>query len=844
MSKQSPREPGRPPVVGIGASAGGLEAFSALLSALPSDTGLAFVLIQHLEPSHESDLAEILGRTTDMPVHQVEEGMCVEPNNVYVIPPNTEMRLENDAFDLAPRPPGVPSLSVDILLTSLAEQYGSGSIGVVLSGTASDGTKGLGAIRSAGGVTLVQDPESAGHRGMPASAVDAGVADLVLSVDGIARELVRLAKHPLVRPMAQPGPDVFAALSPDDERALESILAQVRRGTGLDLVHYKRPTIIRRVHRRMTIGHSETMSDYAKLLEGNEDEVGALLSEVLVRVTSFFRDPEAFEALGEEALPLIVGRKTAGAPIRVWVPGCATGQEAYSVAMVLFERLDSMGSDVPVQIFASDLREDDLVVARRGVYPPEIADEVGRKRLEKFFTEVEDGYRIASAIRDSCLFAVHDVTKDPPFSHLDLISCRNLLIYLDRTLQERVLSIFHYALDAGGTLLLGQSEGVSALPQLFRRGDNAGLFRRLPGPTPSFALGRRGGGVAPRGTEVMRGGSDKRSQEAEWAEAQRQLDDLLLDKYAPSAVLIDDAFQVRQIRGEAGQYLQFHPGDASLDMASMVSPGFSAAVASAIDEVRETSRPAHVNVVRPGTQGVHDSIAITVVPLKTADASTHYGILFDEESQLSGDGDKSNHPTEADYLRQELDAALERLRILHYNRDVASESLRAANEEIQSSNEELQSMNEELETAKEELQSTNEELRTLNDELQSRNSELSLRNDDLNNLLSSAAIAMLVIDAELKIRRYTAQAGQLFNLIPGDIGRRITDIRWNIGVDDVGGLLASVIASGEPDEREVQDETGRWFRMNTRPYVSDDKKVRGLVLTLIDVDALRTATDR
>lgn len=833
----------RVPIVGVGASAGGLEAFSGLLEKLPRAPGFAVVLIQHLQPTHASELAEILGHRSLMPVTQAEHGMRIEPDHAYVIPPNVEMRMSGDEFVLSPRPSGAtPSLTVDVFLTSLAEQRGNQAIGVILSGSASDGTKGLAAIKAAGGITLAQDPESAAHRGMPQSAISADVVDAVLPVDEIARELVRLATHPYVRTVKDQPTDETPGLSTDDASALDGIITRVRRSTGLDLSHYKRPTLLRRLQRRMAAKRVANMTEYTLLLDSDPEEVTALLGDVLVRVTSFFRDPQTFEALKTEAFPSIMAHKPDDAPVRIWVPACATGQEAYSIAIVLLEYLETSGSDSQIQIFASDLREADLAVARRGVYPAPIGSELSEERLARYFTEVPDGYQIKKAIRELCIFARHDVTKDPPFARLDLVSCRNLLIYLEAPLQHNLLSIFHYALVPGGFLMLGDSEGAGSAPGLFKRTQHKTILARLPGDARHGAIENflhrtsRLQPNAPLDTLV------EGQRETEWANSQRQLDAMLLDKYAPAAVLVDDRLQIKQVRGDAGDFLRFRPGDATLDLHSMISIGLESAVSSGMAESRSSGRPAHRDAVRSRSGGGHTAVEIVVIPIVSDDQPMSYAILFNEGATVSlADGETGAEPTEAKYLRQELEAATERLRILREGRDAAHESLQAANEEIQSSNEELQSMNEELDTAKEELQSTNEELTTLNDELHSRNTELAQRNADLDNVLVSASIAMLVLDADLTIRHFTDQAAHAFNLIPSDVGRRVTDIRWNMVIDDVGALVDSVVQSGHPVEQEVPDESGRWFRMAIRPYLTNDRATAGAIVTLVDIDAMRQA---
>ncbi len=831
------------PIVAVGASAGGLDAFSELLEQLPPDPGFALVLIMHLQPTHSSDLAQILGRKTAMPVFQVEDGMPARKNHVYVIPPNVEMTLNEESFVLLPRSAtSRPSLPIDIFFASLAQERGNAAIGVVLSGSASDGTKGLAAIKAQDGITLVQDPKTAAHRGMPDSAIGAHVADEVLPIPRIASELIRLSAHPYTRTRPAAEDIEQVTLSSAEETALAAIVARVKMATGLDLTHYKRPTLVRRVQRRMAMRHVDTMSAYATLLASEHREVGEFFTDVLVRVTSFFRDPEAFEALGASVIPAVLEHHDDETPVRIWIPGCATGQEAYSIAIVVFEYLEAAGRAVPVQLFASDLREDDLAVARRGEYPPEAVVDVSEGRLARFFVKIDGGYRIGKAIREACVFARHDVTRDPPFARLDLVSCRNLLIYVDHHLQRRLLSLFHYALAPHGALMLGLSEGTSAAPGLFRRMEHKGIYMRLPGEGRIGILGDPGSPAIGPGTPAAAEVSSDRQRE--WDAAQRQLDALLLARYAPAAVLIDGAYRVRQIRGDAGRYLRLQPGDVSLDLIGMVSDGLGAAVLSAVREVQTTGRPAHGVAVLPRDGGGHSSIGIVVIPIGADEAESSYAVLFDEGPAASlAEGESGEAPSELEYLRQELDAATERLRILREGRDSVNEDLRAAGEEIQSSNEELQSMNEELETAKEELQSTNEELITLNDELQARNDELTERNDDLGNLLVSASIPILVLGRDLKVRRFTSEAATAFNLIDGDIGRDITDIRWHLEVPDAEAMLASVIESGQTVEQEVHDESGCRYRMKVSPYLLGEGGIGGAVITLFDIEDLRTAQE-
>jgi len=827
------------PVVGIGASAGGLEALSTLLSGLPAHTGLAFVLVQHLEPSHASNLAEILSRQTPMPVTQVEEGMPVEADHVYVIPPDTQMRVRGGVFALSPRPGGrTPSLTIDVFMESLAREYGNRAIGVVLSGAASDGVRGLAAIRAANGIGLVQDPATAAFPSMPQSSIDAGVADLVLDVPGIAAEIGRLALHPYLREKA-----TSKTVGKDGERQvddLDAIFARLREVSGLDLTNYKRPTMVRRLGRRMAMRHVDTRADYLRLLEADPDEAALLLRDVLVRVTSFFRDPAAFETLKTEVFPRIIGDPLVTRPVRVWVAGCATGQEAYSIVMVLVEYLESIGSSRSIQVFASDLREDDLVLARHDFYPAGIENEVTPERLARFFSPAGTGYEVCKSVREACVFARHDMTADPPFAHLDLISCRNVLIYMDTALQRRVLSIFHYALLDEGILFLGPSEGVTSAPKLFGRAKSKSMFVRNKHESPVPILGRRGPSHRAAGGSVE-AGRNPRPADAPTVGPQGSVDELLLERYSPAAIVVDGDLRVLQLRGDAGDYLRPRAGVASLDLRSMASEGLSTAVESAVEECTRTQAPARRARLHLKTEKGSTAKDLVVVPIDPGCEQPTFLIMLEQADARNGDaGGSPGHPDEIPFLRQELEATRERLKARDRRNEAANEEFRAASEEIQSSNEELQSVNEELETAKEELQSANEELTTLNDELQSRNRELGANNDDLGNLLTSVDIPIVMLDRDLGIRRYTAQAAEIFHLIPGDVGRPFADIRSRLRISDFEKILRDVLARDEPVEREVADEKGIWYQLVVRPYQTAAGETTGVVVTLQDVNALRT----
>lgn len=775
-----------------------------------------------------------------MPVVQVTSDMPAEVDHVYVIPPNTLMRMSGTRFVLDPRPPGAqPSLTVDIFLKSLAEEYGSRAIGVVLSGTASDGTLGLRAIKAQGGIALVQEPETAEYTGMPESAIAAGVADIVASPQRLAHEIVHLASHPYVREEHEiPAPGQSKTLSEGDDGLFKDIVSRVRDSGGLDLTHYKQPTIIRRIERRMAMNRLAGMAEYIELLDRDPEELPRLQEDVLVRVTSFFRDPLMFEALKTEFAPAIIERHRGdSAPIRVWVPGCATGEEPYSIAIVLLESLRAAGVDCSIQVFASDLREQDLEFARRGIFPLQIEGDVSEERLARYFVQVEGGYRISKVVRQACVFARHDVTSDPPFARMDMISCRNLLIYLDTELQSELLRYYHYSLVPGGALMLGSAEGVSAAAALFEQTPSAGIFIRAQVETPTLRFGRPAR-ASSRSKHDATPDAFEEERSQEWGNAQRQLDDMLLDRYSPAAVLIDDHFRITQIRGDAGEYLHLSPGEATLDLGSMVTPGFAAAIRAAIDEVQATQKPARREAVRFQTGGAHIAVEIVALPVVVSGRPSSYAILFNESDAVSRRETKPGDvPAEITYLRQELEAAQERLRIIRYGRDTSMEELRAANEEIQSRNEELQSMNEELETAKEELQSTNEELATLNSELHARNDDLSRHVDDLDNLLSSASIPIILLDAEFRIRRFTAQAASVVGLTTSDVGRPISHIRSQLIRDGLEDEMREVVTSGEAYEEELTDGSGCWHQMSVRPFRSTSGEITGTVVTLSDIDA-------
>ena len=834
------------PIVGVGASAGGLETFSQLLGDIPPKVGMAFVLIQHLDPTHPSRLVEALARKTEMPVHEIWDGMLAAPGNVYVIPPNTEVSVLGGVFAVRPRVqlPGKPHMPIDVFFRALAADRRSQAIGVVLSGTASDGTEGLRAIKAEGGVSLVQDPETAKFSGMPESAVAAGVVDFSLPIPELARELIRLAHHPYISTSA-------AESAPLTEGAadLQRVLVALRDVVGVDFSEYKETTIKRRLARRMAVRKADTLRDYTALLQGNADEAHALFDDILIHVTSFFRDADVFAALKARVFPEILKHKPAHDPLRMWVAGCSTGEEVYSLAISLFEYLEGTRSKRPIQIFGTDLSEPAIRRVRAGIYPDSAVSHVNAKQLQQFFARVEDGYRIAKTIRDVCIFVRHDLARDPPFAKLDLISCRNLLIYFNPALQQRTLETFHYSLNTPGFLVLGHSESVPGRQELFSAVDKANkifartaVTRRLRVPAGSRMVSTRSGTAA--------GVRAPAELVVPPLDLSRQVDHVLLAQYAPPGVVVNERLQVLEFRGRTAAYLESPPGQPQVNLFKMVREGLLSELRVALSRAKKSMTTARRDGVRVEVDGATRICNIVVVPIVGVPEPKEqlFAVLFEhvppapgvEEAPRAG-GKRPRTQARGDALEHELQATKEYLQSVIGEHQAASDALASTNEELVSGNEELQSMNEELETSKEELQSTNEELTTLNDEMQNRNQELNLLNNDVTNLLNGVEIAIVIVDAALRIRRFTPQARSTMNLLPADVGRLISDIRPNVNVAHLDQLITEVMETVTPKELEVQDGEGRWYRLQIRPYKTVDNRIDGAFLSLVDVDSLKRA---
>jgi len=849
------------PIVGIGASAGGLEAIKDLLQALPVDTGMAFILVQHLDRTHESLAPEILSRATRMPVHEVTNGVRVESNHVYLIPPNFDMELIHGVLNLLPLRTGARGqpLVIDLFFQSLALDKKGKAIGVVLSGTASDGTLGLKAIKSGGGLAIAQDPKSAKYSGMPESAIKSGFVDLILPPKRIARELARISKHPNFAARDSMNPDtainddgeVKEGIEPEPIAALRVIFGLLRAQTKVDFSNYKHSTVMRRIQRRMIVRKSENIDAYTEYLKDNPTEVRALFSDLLIHVTEFFRDPDSFKALEVSVFPQLLKGRTAGQPIRIWVPGCSTGEEAYSIAISLLEFLDGAGATIPIQIFATCVGEQAIQTARAGFFSKDIESAVSKERLKRFFEKVEGGYKINKGVRDLCLFSKHDVTSDPPFSKLDLVSCRNVLIYFSTVLQKRVMPIFHYALNPGGFLFLGKAESVGGLSKLFHVVDKAHrIFSKADIPTPiilraplSYEPEVR---VKPHGApEQSIGGSG----------FQRDTERVALARYVPPSVTVNADMEILQYLGRTAPCLEPGPGLASNNLFKMARQELVHGLRTTVQSAIKKNASARLEGLSFKVDGKPKTFNIEAVPANplAPPGQRNYVIFFEEVPSPpilkrakgskarkigQGKGVRDKECQRNAQLEKELSAAKASNRSTAEEFETAQEELTSANEELQSANEELQSTNEELETSKEELQSSNEELTTVNDELQSRNADLIVLSSDLNNVMNNVEIPIVIVGSDSRIRRFSPQAENVFNLIPGDIGRPITDFKLAFEVD-LPAMISKAIKTLSAQELEVHIDKRRWIRVQVRPYRTVDDRINGAVIALVDITSLK-----
>lgn len=826
------------PIVGLGASAGGLEAFEQFFRHVPPDCGMAFVLVSHLDPDHVSILTEILQRTTVMPVVEARDQMAVAPNCVYVIPPNRDMAIFHGALQLnVPEQPRGQRMPIDAFLRSLADDQGENAIGIILSGTGTDGTQGLRAILGAGGVSLVQEPASARYDGMPVSAIQAGYATHILAVEKMPQVLLAGIHALAVRLEAPPTPVAASSMN--------RILMQLRSATGNDFSLYKKSTIRRRIERRMSQHEINDTEIYARYIKENPAEVKLLIKELLINVTSFFRDAEAFATLKRDILPELFSGKPEDYVFRVWVAGCASGEEAYSIAMLLREFMDETRQEFKVQLYATDLDDEAITVARAGFYPPNIAQDVNPDRLRRFFVKEDTGYRIKKNIREMVVFAIQNVIKDPPFTRLDLLSCRNLMIYLETELQDRLIPAFHYALKPGGVLFLSPSESIGKHPELFAALNRKWKFYRATGTGASKHAVMSGGLGWARDNNVNESEQTvKKIKDTNFAELTKRA---LLQSYAPASVVTDENGNILYVHGDTGRYLRPAPGQATLNIVDMAREGLqlelrTAMLAAAGSKATQAEALMSKELVIKSNGDTH-TICFSVRTLH--DAGTSGKLLMvsfhDVERaarakpRRSKAGTSSGEQLRIVELERDLAYSRESLQAIIEEQQASNEELKSTNEELQSTNEELQSTNEEMETSKEELQSVNEELITVNAELQSKIEQLAGMQNDMKNLLDNINIGTIFLDHRLHIKRYTREATQVYRLVGSDVGRALNDIKSNIREGDLLADAQAVLDTLAFREREVQMIGGTWYLARIQPYRTLENVIEGVVLTFTDI---------
>lgn len=843
--KPLPPEPDRIPVVGIGASAGGLEAVTQLLRSLPSNSGLAFVFVQHLDPARESRLTEILSKASSLRVVEIQNGITVESNTFYIIPANTSLTIAEGILNLEPRSSvPAPHFPIDRFLCSLAEDLGGQAIAVILSGTGCDGAEGLKAIKAGCGITFVQAENTAKYSGMPLSAIGTGAADFVLPPQEIAKELARIGQHPSALRKA---PDLPAAAELDD--VLKRIFALLQHTTRVDFKDYKRSTIKRRLARRMVVHKIDTVADYAQYLQDHPNEVNELYRDILIHVTSFFREPASYTALMEYLASQLKERRSEE-PFRVWVAGCATGEEVYSIAMCLDEALAGAGQRTQLQLFGTDISEKALQRARKGVYPESTAADISAERLNRYFVKADDGYQIIKSIRETCVFARHDLANDPPFSRLDLIICRNVLIYMGSVLQQRILPMLHYGLKPSGFLMLGSAESVPAASDLFiLLNKEYKIYKKNP--------------VAPRvHVDLLpdRTAADEIPAAGRVSDLQTLVNQAIHDKYAVGAVVIKRDMQIVSFQGHTGSYLDPAPGTANLNLLRVIREELAFKVQALVFSAIDRNGPVQETGIRLGQGKDSRQINVEVIPLAAQQPALepYVLVLFEEapQTEVSSNvtAESVSAPPEKTFdvqglqqriedLEREVSEARAHLRSMAQEHEANVEELRASNEEVRSSNEELQSTNEELGTTKEELQSVNEELTTINEELRTKNAALGLANDDLKNLFSAANLPTIMVGNDLRIRRFTPAAESLLNVISADIGRLVTDLRGAIDVPGLADMLREAIDRLVVSQVDIQAANKRWYSVSCRPYRTTDNRIEGAVITLVDIDSLRRSLE-
>lgn len=846
------------PVVGIGASAGGLKALEEFFKHLPEETGAAFLVVQHLAPDRESMIAKILSKSTGMVVKDAENDMQLEPNTIYTKPPNFDMAVSGRTIRLVKREKG-SSLPVDRLLRSMAEELKEKAVGVILSGSGTDGTLGIKEIKGAGGMVIVQNPDEAEYDGMPESARQTGQFDLLLSVGEMGKALLRFFQHPYQHRRAEPEPE------PPARDALKSILKIVHSRTGHDFSRYKKSTVNRRIERRLAVNGIDSLEHYERYLRKDPGEVDALFKDLIINVTSFFRDAEAFEHLKDNAIVPLVREMDEDDLVRVWVPGCATGEEAYSIGILFMEAMDEEQKRLKVKVFGTDINLDSIETAREGIYPENIAENVEAKRLKRFFNKKDGRYRVDTRLREMMIFSIHDINRDPPFSRVDLVSCRNLLIYMESDLQKKIMPMLHYSLKPGGYLFLGSSEGVGSLTDMFspvdrkwkifqvEDGDFQRQFRIQDFDFSSPDRERRK--KSEREMQEREKGKRRRQDREEEPEEgeyvsrdhlkkdMRQLmEQTMLARFAPSGVIVDTHNEIQYFHGDTSSYLRPPRGEPRFDLLEMARPELRATMSAGINQTRKKKRQTTYEDI--SVRGNGKIVDISFIPLSSRTIEKKLLLITfhekerknGEEAQEVSEGGANSRMADLEQelysTRQDLQATIEEL-------ETSNEELKSSNEELQANNEELQSTNEELDTSREELQSTNEELETVNAELQKKNEEMEAINDDIKNMFANTNIGTVILDTDLRVKRFTPPAQKLFNLIEKDIGRELADIATKLEYETLEQDAQHVLDSLEKREKEIRTRDRNWFIMRMFPYRSSDNVIQGLVINFTDATELK-----
>ena len=829
------------PIVALGSSAGGLEATEAFFKNSPTDSGMAYVIISHLEPRHPSLLAEIISKSTTMEAAQAEDGMIIHKNKIYVIPPGKYLIITNGILHLFDRSSENEAfLPIDHFLRSLAEDRKENAVAVILSGNASDGSLGIRAIHSNLGMIMVQSPETAKYDSMPRNAIETGLVDYVLPPGEMSGMIVKYVQALGTKARSSKIEPVGAV------DAEHKILSIVRSGTGHDFYLYKKSTINRRIERRMTVHQLESKEQYATYLLANQQEIHLLFQDLLIEVTNFFRNPEAFESLKENLKKTIFGPNSEKDELRVWVTACSSGEEVYSIGIILKELMEETGKNLHIQIFGSDINEEAINVARTGEYPLAIVEDVDAKRLDRYFIKQENGYKVRKEIREMAVFAPHDVIRDPPFIHLDILSCRNLLIYFEPVLQRRVLEMFSTALNPNGILFLGESETITGFEDRYIPIDpKRKIYRRRP-----YAISMPITGVIAQPRPIKEN-APKEKGLAKGPNVHDRAEKILLSEHVPPCLVVNDKNEITYFHGRTNKYLEHSPGRASLGIQDLLREDIRSEVLLTLNESRNSGRTETREAIYVHTNGGSSFLNIIVRPLEEGTPVSDVLVIFDEKfipQKILKDKQQltisPNREIRIDELERDLRYTKENLRSTIEELETSNEELTSTNEELQSNNEELQSVVEESETGKEELNSLNEELLTVNTELERKNQELSKINSDTKNLLYSVDEAIIFLDIDLNIRRFTPQTEKIMNLLPGDVGRPIQDIAMRLQYQDLLIDSKEVLDTLNTEEKEVQTKEGRWYRLKLLPYRTVENVIDGVVMTFSDIDEQKKVQEK